>query len=177
VAAKNKVIKTYNNRAFKNNLELYGVLDGTQDCRWQQYIKIGSWFIPKDIKLVLQASSPDGLLQEYEDFNCLSTIVINFCVKAMAAPWSHTRFLLHGAHVAKITVDRCYNYLPKGVATVNQFISSSLKSAFHSLTKSHPTLNGEDVSNNTKWYCNKNKCCISQTHKYRLLVMHFHQRT
>jgi len=177
VAANNKVIKTYNNRAFKNNLELHGVLDGTQDCRWQQYIKIGSRFIPKDIKLVLQASSPDGLLQEYEDFNCLSTIVINFCVKAMAAPWSHTRFLLHGAHVAKITVDRCYNYLPKGVATVNQFISSSLKSAFHSLTKSHPTLNGEDVSNNTKWYCNKNKCCISQTHKYRLLVMHFHQRT
>ena len=41
----------YNNRAFKNNLELHGVLDGTQDCRWQQYIKISSWFIPKDIKL------------------------------------------------------------------------------------------------------------------------------
>ena len=146
----------------------------------------GSWDLEPDwwrkpilhpYELVLQASSPDGLLQEYEDFNCLSTIVINFCVKAMAAPWSHTRFLLHGAHVAKITVDRCYNYLPKGVATANQFISSSLKSAFHSLTKSHPTLNGEDVSNNTKWYCNKNKCCISQTHKYRLLVMHFHQRT
>ena len=51
MAAKNKVIKTYNNRAFKNNLELHGVLDGTQDCRWQQYIKIGSRFIPKDIKL------------------------------------------------------------------------------------------------------------------------------
>lgn len=34
--------------------------------------------------------------------------------------------------------------LPKGVATINQFISSSLKSTFHSLAKCHPTLNCED---------------------------------
>jgi hypothetical protein len=40
-----------NNRALGNNLELHGVLDGTQDCRWQKYLKIVSWVIPKDKKL------------------------------------------------------------------------------------------------------------------------------
>ena len=33
--------------------------------------------------------------------------------------------------------------LPKGVATINQFIGPSLESAFHSLTKCHPALNGQ----------------------------------
>ena len=64
------------------------------------------------------------------------------------------------------------HYLPKGVATVNQFISSSLKSTFHSLTKCHPVLSGEVVSNNANWYCNRKKCFITQTHTYQLQFVH-----
>jgi hypothetical protein len=64
------------------------------------------------------------------------------------------------------------HYLPKGVATINQFISSSLKSTFHSLTKGHPVLSGEVVSSNANWYCNRKKMFYHQTHTYQLHFVH-----
>ena len=51
VAPKQDFNGTSISQGHKTGAVLHGVLDGTQDCRWQQYIKIGSRFIPKDIKL------------------------------------------------------------------------------------------------------------------------------
>lgn len=112
-----------------------------------KYLPIEDFSEANPDELVPQASSTEDNLLEYDGLDCSPTTVISFCAKAIAAPWTYTRHLSYMEHsmwLKKIKYDSGI-YLPKGVATVNQFICPSLESAFHSLTKCHPALNDETL--------------------------------